>query len=381
MATKNFFELLGDDENDDPSVLIERAGAAPAPAKELKKQPAPTPVPVAKLPTKPTPPAQAVRESQGDGGRGRGVRGGRTGGRGNYGNRERYAEGGYNRPPREGDFQGNEQNDRSFNSGKAGFNASFNGEGPAGGEEGGRSTDGSGRVRGRGRGRGRGYGYLGDGEERPRHREYDRRSGTGRGNEVKREGAGRGNWGVEIDPESVVDTAEAGVEEEKAASSEATGKKAEDVQPEVEDAEKKVEVEEEDKEMTLEEYEKVLSEKRKNLEALKAKERKVVADKDFAAMQLVEKKNEEEVFLKLGAAEKGKKKEVVEKDERLKKPVNINEFLRPAEGEGYYSPSGRRGRGSRGRGERGGFRGGYGNREATAPSIEDPSHFPTLGGK
>lgn len=51
--------------------------------------------------------------------------------------------------------------------------------------------------------------------------------------------------------------------------------------------------------MTLEEYEKVLSEKRKNLEALKAKERKVVADKDFAAMQLVEKKNEEEVFLKL----------------------------------------------------------------------------------
>ena len=52
-------------------------------------------------------------------------------------------------------------------------------------------------------------------------------------------------------------------------------------------------------EMTLEEYEKVLSEKRKALEALKSKERKVTLDKDFEAMQLVERKNEEEVFAKL----------------------------------------------------------------------------------
>ena len=52
-------------------------------------------------------------------------------------------------------------------------------------------------------------------------------------------------------------------------------------------------------EMTLEEYEKVLSEKRKALEALKSKERKVTLDKDSEAMQLVERKNEEEVFAKL----------------------------------------------------------------------------------
>jgi hypothetical protein len=50
--------------------------------------------------------------------------------------------------------------------------------------------------------------------------------------------------------------------------------------------------------MTLEEYEKVLSEKRKALEALKSKERKVTLDKDFEAMQLIERKNEE-VFAKL----------------------------------------------------------------------------------
>lgn len=58
--------------------------------------------------------------------------------------------------------------------------------------------------------------------------------------------------------------------------------------------------------------------------------------------------------------------------------MSITEFLKPAEGETYYNPGGR-GRG-RGRGSRGGFRGGVTN-SAPAPSIEDPGHFPTLGGK
>jgi plasminogen activator inhibitor 1 RNA-binding protein len=58
--------------------------------------------------------------------------------------------------------------------------------------------------------------------------------------------------------------------------------------------------------------------------------------------------------------------------------LNINEFLKPAEGERYY---GGRGRG-RGRGESGGFRGGYnGGYRAPppAPAIQDKSEFPTLG--
>lgn len=57
--------------------------------------------------------------------------------------------------------------------------------------------------------------------------------------------------------------------------------------------------------------------------------------------------------------------------------MSINEFLKPAEGEAYYS--GGRGRG-RGRGARGGFRGNS-TSNAPAPSIEDPGHFPTLGAK
>lgn len=53
-------------------------------------------------------------------------------------------------------------------------------------------------------------------------------------------------------------------------------------------------------EMTLEEYEKVLAEKRKALEALsKTEERKVTLDKDLESMQLIERKKDESLFIKL----------------------------------------------------------------------------------
>ncbi|XWS77329.1 hypothetical protein CRYUN_Cryun01aG0251600 [Craigia yunnanensis] len=129
--------------------------------------------------------------------------------------------------------------------------------------------------------------------------------------------------------------------------------------------------------MTLEEYEKVLEEKRKALQALKSEERKVDA-KEFEAMQkLSKKKSNDEVFVKLGS-DKDKRKEAYEKEERAKKSVSINEFLKLAEGERYYNPSGR-GRGH-GRGSRG-FGGGSIASNVAAPSIEDPGQFPILGGK
>lgn len=61
------------------------------------------------------------------------------------------------------------------------------------------------------------------------------------------------------------------------------------------------------------------------------------------------------------------------------KSLSINEFLKPAEGERYYNPSGRgRGRG-RGRGGfHGGYSGGYRGPAAAAPVIEDPAQFPAL---
>ncbi|MBA0680290.1 hypothetical protein Goari_011998 [Gossypium aridum] len=93
--------------------------------------------------------------------------------------------------------------------------------------------------------------------------------------------------------------------------------------------------------------------------------------------QLSNKKINDEVFIKLGS-DKDKRKEAYDREERAKKSVSINEFLKPAEGERYYNPSGR-GRG-RGRGSRG-FGGGNAARDVAAPSIEDPGHFPILGGK
>lgn len=59
--------------------------------------------------------------------------------------------------------------------------------------------------------------------------------------------------------------------------------------------------------------------------------------------------------------------------------LSINEFLKPAEGEKYYSPGGR-GRG-RGRGARGGYGGGNRINDVAAPAIEDVGQFPSLGVK
>ncbi|KNA14343.1 hypothetical protein SOVF_108270 isoform B [Spinacia oleracea] len=360
MATMNPFDLLGDNDNDDPSQLIESAAQLQKVAAATQKTPAQaasqTQQKAAKLPSKPLPPSQAVREAKNETQRGGSRGGGRGGGRG---------RGGYTNR----DYPSNEN--------------AFNNTGVTGGQgdegEGGRDRRSFGGPRAPYRGGRRGGFNNEEGRdgERPR-RTFERRSGTGRG-EVKREGSGRGNWGAES--EEVAPVNEEGVEQtEKNVNSEnlpavedaAVGNK--EGQPE--EAEEK---EPEEKEMTLEEYEKLLEEKRKALLALKSEERKVVVDKELESMQqLSNKKDDDSVFIKLGS-DKDKKKEALEK-EKVKKSVSINEFLKPAEGERF----GGRGRGRGGRGSRGGeYGGGGGNRtySAPAPAIGDPGEFPTLGGK
>ncbi|KAL1360695.1 hypothetical protein HN51_006087 [Arachis hypogaea] len=365
MTTMNPFDLLKDD-TEDPSQLIAneqlKAAAAAATAVPPKKGAAAAPQKggqqnkPAQLPTKPTPPGQAVREAKNEasrGGRGGGRGAGRGGGRGR----------GFNR-----DFSNDEG---SFPASGAPATQSGFEEG-----DGGRTSDRRGGYGGRGPYRGGRRGDFSNGEAgeegRPR-RLYERRSGTGRGNEFKREGAGRGNWGTQSDEiaqvtDEVVNEAEKNLGEEKPA-----GEDVADVNKEslAEEAEQK---EPEDKEMTLEEYQKVLEEKRKALQALKTEERKVDI-KEFASMQpLSNKKVNNDIFIKLGS-DKDRRKEALEREERSKKSVSINEFLKPADGEVYY---GGRGRG-RPRGPKGGsYRGNSNN--AQAPSIEDPGHFPTLGG-
>ncbi|XP_058221726.1 RGG repeats nuclear RNA binding protein A-like [Rhododendron vialii] len=371
MATGNPFDLLGDDDNDDPSHLIavqqqivaSKKAQAPTQA-QAQAQP---PKPAAKLPSKPLPPAQAVREAKSEPGRG----GGRGGGRG-YGRGRGRGGGGFNREA---------ASDNSFtNSGISSAQVSTEelDTGRASERRGGYGGP-RGSYRGGRRGAFSNGDDAGDGE-RPR-RVYERHSGTGRGNEYKREGAGRGNWGTptdEITPvtEEVVNDDEKNVSAEKPSGEEdATDVNKETPAKEEEEKEK----EPEDKEMTLEEYEKVLEEKRKALQALKTEERKVDV-KEFASMQqLSSKKDNDDVFVKLGS-DKDKRKEFPDKEEKSKKPVSINEFLKPAEGDRYFN----RGRG-RGRGPRGGYGGGDTSipmsRNVAAPKIEDPGQFPTLGAK
>ncbi|KAL8226683.1 hypothetical protein R6Q57_016515 [Mikania cordata] len=364
MTTTNPFELLVDDDNDDPSQLIAKLPAVVAPAASAtKKSPAGglNAKPAAKLPSKPLPPAQAVQEAKADAQRGGGRYAGRGNGRGGRGGRGFNHESGDNensygttngfnggyKPLEDGDVDKSSDR-RAYGGPRGGYRG-----GHRGGYTNGDATDG----------------------ERPR-RVFERRSGTGRGNEFKREGAGRGNWGTATDegafePEEPVE-GEKNVESEKLAGQEdGVDTNKENLASEVEEKEP------EEKEMTLEEYEKVLEEKRKALQPLKAEERRVALDKDLAKMQLLSnKKSEEDIFVKLGS-EKDKRKEAADKEEKAKKSLSINEFLKPAEGEKFYSPGGRGGRG-RGRGFKGGNRMMH---DVAAPAIADVGQFPSLGVK
>ncbi|GFY90385.1 hyaluronan [Actinidia rufa] len=225
-----------------------------------------------------------MREAKGEGGRGRGRGGGRGFGRGRVG-------GGFNRD--------SSNNENSFSN--SGFSG---GQGATVEPDTGRPYErrgGYGGPRGSFRGGHRGgfnNGETGDGE--PARRTFERHSGTGRSNEVKREGAGRGNWGTPTDEISQV-TEEVVYEGEKAQGTEKPSVEdgATDINKENPDNEAE-EKEPEAKEMTLEEYEKVLEEKRKALQALKTEERKVDVDKEFKSMQqLSNKKANDDIFVKL----------------------------------------------------------------------------------
>lgn len=370
MATTNPFDLLGDDDGEDPAKLISAAQKVAQTKKEPSRAQQPA-KPAAKLPAKPLPPAQAVREAKTDSGR----RGGRGGERG-------YGDRGFGRGGGGGGYNRDQPKERSISN--SGFSGSQGGNEDA---DGGKSFERRGGYTGPPRGSFRGgrRGDFGNGEvgneERPR-RAYDRRSGTGRGYEVKREGAGRGNWGTATDEIITPETAEVlnevdekNVDAEKPLEEEEAADANKET-PAIEAEEK----EPQDKEMTLQEYEKVLEEKRKSLQALKTTEERKVDDQAFATMQaLSNKKDNDEFFVKLGA---DKRKELAEKEEKAKKSLSINEFLKPPEGERYYGRSGRRGGGRGGRGPREGYGGeGSTSYHVEAPKIEDPGQFPVLGTK
>ncbi|XP_031128032.1 RGG repeats nuclear RNA binding protein A-like [Ipomoea triloba] len=359
MADLNPFDLLGDDDAEDPTQLVAKVAPAKKAQVSTAQKPQQQAKPPAKLPSKPLPPAEAVREGKTE--PGRGGRGGRGRGRGRGGgagfdkeNTNNWSTFGSR------EFSGGSAPPEEADSGKPSERRGGGYGGPRGAFRGGRRG-------------GFGDGDTADGE-RPR-RVFDRRSGTGRGSELKREGSGRANWGTETDELAVMTEVN---EVEKTQNVEKPSREEEETEANKEPPSTEAEEKEpEDKEMTLEEYQKVLEEKRKALQALKPEERserKVDASEFDSMQQISKKKNTDDIFIKLGS-EKDKRKESLEKEEKAKKSVSINEFLKPAEGERYY---GGRGRG-RGRGR--GYRGGDAMNNMDAPSIEDPGQFPTLGGK
>lgn len=380
MATTNLFDLLADDDNDDPSQLIaaqqQKIVAAPKKLAPAAAQSAAAAQP-AKLPSKPIPPSQAVRESKNDAPRGGGRGGGRGFSRGRGGG---GGGGGFNR-----------ERDTTNNENTFGSDNGFGGYKPTEERDAGKFSErrgGYGGPRGGFHGGRRGGFSNGEAVEGERiRRPFERRSGTGRGNEIKRDGAGRGNWGAPTD-EVAPETEEPATENEKILDAEKPHPEKQSGEEDAGDVDKENPVNEpeekepENKEMTLEEYQKVLEEKRKALLALKTEERKVSIDKDLVSMQLLSsKKSDEEIFVKLGS-DKDKRKDAAEKEEKAKKSVSINEFLKPAESE-RYNGSGGRGRGGRGRGPREGFGGGGRNMSynMAAPAIDDVGQFPSLAAK
>ncbi|CAH8318386.1 unnamed protein product [Eruca vesicaria subsp. sativa] len=337
MSTLNPFDLLGGDAEDPSQIVVSLP-------KKVEKA---APVQPAKLQTKQPPTSQAVRES----------RNAPSGGRGG---------GGAGRGPPRGSFNPGGDRPHDLKDGER-----------TGGFRGYRESGGRGGPRG-----GYANGKTGD-VDRPK-RAFERRSGTGRGNDLKREGGGRGNWGT---PEDDIPppTEEATTEVEKSLVAEKEGGEEDTTDAKKEaPADEEKEKEPEDKEMTLEEYEKILEEKKKALQATKVEERKVDT-KVFESMQQLSNKktNNEEIFIKLGS-DKDKRKDAAEKEEKAKKSLSINEFLKPADGERYNPRGGYRGRG-RGQRDGGGRNGGRGqgeekvNRGAPAPAIGDSAQFPSLG--
>ncbi|KAK6940474.1 hypothetical protein RJ641_030005 [Dillenia turbinata] len=98
------------------------------------------------------------------------------------------------------------------------------------------------------------------------------------------------------------------------------------------------EMEEDRKIMTLKAYEELLSKKKQALEVHKTGERKVILDKDFESMKLVGKKNDDDNLIKLKSEkDKLKKKDSFDKEEKIRKSVSINEFLKPVRSEKNFS--------------------------------------------
>ncbi|KNC99453.1 hypothetical protein, variant [Spizellomyces punctatus DAOM BR117] len=314
VLSTNLFALLGDDEGGDAPVA-----KAPAPAqKDAKKATPKKEAAVARSEKKPN--DRPIRNEYPR--------------RGGYQQRGGAVEGGA-RPPRNRDRDSGDAEPR----------------------EGGRDNRERGGFRGSRGGRGRG-GFRG--------REFDRHSGTGRVDGVKKEVAGRGSWG---NPLTAEEEAKKEVQEETA---EATPEKTDGEAVESRAAENEENKEPEEVLKTLDQY---LAEKNKRAAELNVRKANEGADDaQWKDAVVLKKEEDEQLFAEL--AKPGKKKGGA-KEKAQKAFVNIDQ--RFADEQRGFNNRGR-GRGEfRGRGDRNGDR--RRGKNAGVVNVEDQTAFPSLGSK
>lgn len=237
----------------------------------------------------------------------------------------------------------------------------------------GRGGGGRGDTRNKGRGAGRGGKETGD--RKNGKREYDRRSGTGRGSEVAKGGAGKGGWGTNED-EIAHQRKELESVESTTAEANTTNKAA--VQEEPEEP-----VEPEKPTFTLDEFLAKRDASRQSSSVFSSMEVRQVTE-DFKGLKT--KDDDQSPFIVLGG---GKTKSANAKSQRStaqEKITNLGFHAAPKEDFHREERGGRGGRGGRGdRGGRGGPGGRGGNKSDRAPrshggkvDVNDKSAFPSL---
>jgi len=217
-------------------------------------------------------------------------------------------------------------------------------------------------------------------------RVYDRHSGTGRGREEKKGGAGGHNWG------SATDEAESAIDDVRAGDSSAAAPAASAVPDEeaiAAAAAKKAEEEAEARQMTLSEYRRIQSEKSVKADAKPVRAANAGAGNNLWSDSVLLERVDETAAnaTKDAPAKQRKEKNVVDFGDVFKaEPVRRERSDRDdRRGEGGRGGRGG-GRGGDRDGSRGG-RGGYGGRGnsnsggAGRPNVADTSSFPILGSK
>lgn len=212
-------------------------------------------------------------------------------------------------------------------------------------------------------------------EEKPGQRIFDRRSGTGRGKENKKNGGGRGNWGTPEDDkkaqEEVIPTEAKETTEQTANAESKPAVEASTTETTQQPEQKSTEDEEDAKLKTLADYL-----KEKKVPQVTLPPPRTVEDNNAQWAKFTPLKRDEEPQ----PTKKSSKKEGETKEESGKKTIPADQVLKFTEGSPKgYRGSERGGRGGRGgKGGRGGPSGRGGPRGAPAPNFKDSKAFPSL---